>query len=148
MAAMSRLLSVLDAACRRIDGLLPGADIRLSGGALLEGDAAEDLDLVVLVGDVPAAAQRLRQAGIAPLYEEDWRDDWAAFREAGAPQVDMVLTKRGTKGEAHHLRAWDALLTDRALLAEYRALEPDRAGYETRKAAFFERIVAALPREP
>jgi hypothetical protein len=145
---MSRFLSALDTARRRIDGLLPGADVRLTGGALLDGDTAGDLDLVVLVHDVPAAAQRLRHAGVPPLYEEDWRDDWAAFREPGPPQVDVVLTRRGTKGEAHHLRAWEALLTDRALLAEYRALEPERTGYETRKAAFFERVVAALPSAP
>jgi hypothetical protein len=142
---LSRVLCAFDAARRRLEALLPEADIRLSGGALLEGDAAEDLDLVVLVTHVPAAAHRLRDAGLPPLYEEGWRDDWAAFREPGSPQVDIVLTRRGTTGEAHHLRAWEELLTDRALLAEYCALERDRAGYETRKAAFFERVVAALP---
>jgi hypothetical protein len=51
----------------------------------------------------------------------------------------------GTKGDAHHRRAWDALLNDPALLAEYRAIKADRADYEARKAAFFERVVASLP---
>ena len=59
----------------------------LSGSALLgcvELDRVDpdDVDLVVLVEDVAPAARALR-VDYAPLYEEEWRSDWAAFREPG-----------------------------------------------------------------
>ena len=73
------------------------------------------------------------------------RADWAAFREPWRPQVDVVVTRRGTKGDDHHRRAWDLLRHDPALLAEYHALEQDKPNYEPRKAAFFDRVVAQLP---
>jgi hypothetical protein len=44
------------------------------------------------------AAQELR-ASYAPLYQEEWCEDWAAFREAGPPQVDVVVTSPGSTGE-------------------------------------------------
>jgi hypothetical protein len=138
---------VVESARSRIQALLPGADVRVSGGALLDGDAAEDLDLVVLADDVSAVAERLRGSGIAPLHEDDWSDDWAAFREPGPPQVDVVVTRPGSWGERHHLRAWGLLLRDPTLLAEYRQLKSDPLDYEARKAAFFARVVAALPPE-
>jgi hypothetical protein len=56
------------------------------------------------------------------------------------------VTRAGTKGEAHHLRAWDLLVQRPDLLAEYRQLRWNRsAGYEERKAEFFERVVSLLP---
>ena len=56
----------------------------------------------------------------------------------------FVVTRAGTKGDAHHRRAWRLLARDPRLLDEYRAMkaEPDR--YEERKAAFFERVVSLL----
>jgi hypothetical protein len=78
-----------------------------------------------------------------PLYEEQWRDDWAAFRDPGPPQVDVVLTRRGTKGDAHHRRAWELILADHELRAEYVRLKAlGMSGVE--KAAFFDRVVAML----
>jgi hypothetical protein len=77
------------------------------------------------------------------LYEEEWRDDWAAFRDPGPPQVDVVLTKAGTKGDAHHRRAWELILADSDLKAEYERLKA--AGMDgAQKAAFFEHVVAML----
>src|SRR4051794_19707773 len=112
---------------RRIETLVPGAAVSLSGSALpgcVELDQAHphDLDLVVLVEDVAAAARALR-VDYAPLYEEEWRSDWAAFREPGPPQVDIVLTVRGSSGDARHRRAWDLLLADASLRAEYTRLQ-------------------------
>jgi hypothetical protein len=79
------------------------------------------------------------------LYEEEWRDDWAAFRDSGPPQVEIVLTQRATKGDAHHRRAWELIASDPELLAEYRSLKEMPEDYAERKAAFFERVVARLP---
>ncbi|HEY3051259.1 MAG TPA: hypothetical protein VGJ40_05980 [Gaiellaceae bacterium] len=126
----------------RIAEAVPEGTTSVSGSTLLGHFAGHDLDLVVLVPNVADAANRLRQL-YPPLYEEEWRDDWAAFRHAGLPQVDIVLTKRGTKGDAHHRGAWERILADDSLKAEYerrKATGMDGA----QKAAFFDHVVAML----
>jgi hypothetical protein len=126
----------------RIRQALPEGTASVSGSNLLGSYGGHDIDLVVLVPDVGDAAKRLRHQ-YPPLYEEDWRDDWAAFRHPGPPQVDVVLTKRGTKGDAHHRRAWELILADDLLKAEYERLKA--AGMDSaQKAEFFERVVAML----
>jgi hypothetical protein len=99
----------------------------------------------VLVPDVLEAAARLRER-YPPLYEDEWRDDWAAFRAPGPPQVDLVVTKPGSKSDAYHRRAWEFLAKEPELLAEYRALKRDRTDYERRKGAFFDKVVALMER--
>jgi GrpB-like predicted nucleotidyltransferase (UPF0157 family) len=122
---------------------LPEAEIHLVGSACVPGLAAEDVDLVALVDDVETAAARLRIL-YPPLYEEQWSQEWAAFRVAGPPQVDLVLTKRGSKWDAHHRLAWDLLRRDDALAAEYAALKEVPDAYAERKAEFFKRVVRLL----
>lgn len=127
---------------KRIREAVPEGTASLSGSTLLGRYGGHDLDLVVLVPDVASAANRLR-GQYPPLYEEDWRDDWAAFRLPGPPQVDIVLTRPGTKGDAHHRRAWELILADEALRAEYERLKA--AGFDSaQKKAFFERVVEKL----
>lgn len=127
---------------RRIRDVLPEGTTSVSGSTLLGGYGGHDVDLVVLVPNVADAASRLREF-YPPLYEEDWRDDWAAFRLPGPPQVDIVLTKPGTKGDAHHRRAWELILADDGLRTEYERLKA--AGMDAaRKKAFFEGVVAML----
>jgi hypothetical protein len=126
----------------RIAEAVPEGSTSVSGSTLLGRYGGHDLDLVVLVPDVADAARRLRRM-YPPLYEDEWRSDWAAFRLPGPPQVDIVLTKRGTKGDAHHRLAWELILGDEALQAEYERLE--RAGMSgAQKAVFFDRVVAML----
>ena len=121
---------------------MPEGTTSLSGSTLLGQYGGHDLDLVVLVPDVADAASRLRRL-YPPLYEDEWRDDWAAFRLSGLPQVDIVLTRPGTKGDAHHRRAWELILADDALRAEYERLKA--AGMDSaRKKVFFERVVSRL----
>lgn len=124
--------------------VLPDAEVCLSGSALVANVKVDDVDLVALVSDVAGSAERLREL-YPPLYEDEWRDDWAAFRTSSSPQVDIVVTRRGTKGDAHHRRAWELLATDDQLLADYRALKASRENYAQQKAAFFERVVSLLP---
>lgn len=81
----------------RIAEAVPEGATSVSGSSLLGQWGGHDLDLVVLVPDVSNAARRLR-AVYPPLYEDEWREDWAAFREPGPPQVDIVLTRPGTNG--------------------------------------------------
>jgi hypothetical protein len=127
---------------QRIREAVPEGETSVSGSTLLGRYGGHDVDLVVLVPDVADAASRLRGL-YPPLYEEDWRDDWAAFRLLGPPQVDIVLTKRGTKGDAHHRRAWDLILADEGLRAEYERLRA--SGMDSaQKKVFFERVVAML----
>ncbi len=141
------LADVVDEHRRRIRSRVAAADVRLSGSASVEGVDADDLDLVVLVDDVAKAATPL--AGVyPPLCPEQWRDDWAAFRDPGPPQVDVVLTRLGTRGDAHHRRAWERLARDPSLLDEYRRLKATGDDHELRKAAFFERVVAELGDDP
>lgn len=126
----------------RIAKAVPEGTTSVSGSTLLGLYGGHDLDLVVLVPNVADAANRLRHA-YPPLYQEEWRDDWAAFRHSGPPQVDIVLTKRGTKGDAHHRRAWELILADDTLKAQYESLKA--AGMDgAQKAAFFECVVAML----
>ena len=130
---------------RRIVGVVPGAAVSVSGSASLERLVPDDLDFVALVDDVGEAAARLR-AVYPPLHEDEWREDWAAFRDRGPPQVDVVATRPGSRGDAHHRLAWELLAADETLLAEYRALKATTVGLEQRKAAFFERMVDELTR--
>src|SRR6187397_277481 len=80
----------------RIADLLPAGQTFVSGSTLLGHYGGHDIDLVVLVDDVGKAASRIRDA-YPPLYEDEWRDDWAAFRELGPQQIDIVLTRPGTR---------------------------------------------------
>lgn len=129
---------------RQIRAILPDAKIFLSGSASVSGLSAADVDLVALVAEVSEAARAL-VATYPPLYREQWSDEWAAFRVDGSPQVDIVLTKRGTKWDKHHRLSWDLMRRDERLLAEYAALKAEPKDYEARKAIFFERVVRLLP---
>lgn len=129
-------MNVVDEHRRRIASLVPGADVRLTGSASVPGLDAADVDLVVLSDDVHATARLLARA-YPRLYPEEWRDDWAAFRDPGPPQVDVVVTRPGSRGDAHHRLAWELLAADPQLVEKYRSVKGDVA----QKAAFFERLV-------
>jgi hypothetical protein len=129
----------------RIAEAIPEARISVSGSTLLGSYGGHDIDLVVLVPYVASAADRLRST-YPPLYEEDWRDDWAAFRIEGPPQLDIVVTSPGTSGDDHHRRAWELILATPQLRAEYQTLKA--GGMDSmRKAEFFDRVVAMLRAE-
>jgi hypothetical protein len=143
--ARAELESLVALHAGRIAEAVPEGTTSVSGSTVLGLFGGHDLDLVVLVPNVADAANRLRHV-YPPLYEEEWREDWAAFRDLGPPQVDIVLTKPGTKGDAHHRRAWDLILADDTLKAEYDRLKA--AGMDSaQKAGFFERVVARLADE-
>jgi len=127
----------------RIATRVAGAEVVVTGSASVPGLEAADVDLVVLADDVGAAAAALREL-YPVLYEEQWRDDWAAFRDLGPPHVDVVVTRRGSRGDAYHRLAWQLLRQDKHLQAEYRMLKGDPHDYEARKRAFFDRVVARL----
>ena len=127
---------------RRIREVVPEGTCSVSGSTLLGRYGGHDVDLVVLVPDVAGAASRLREV-YPPLYEDEWRDDWAAFRDPGPPQVDLVVTRAGTKGDAHHRRAWELLLSEKELRDEYLRLKAARMT-SAEKHVFFEGVVRRL----
>lgn len=137
------LRSLVEQHRERIREILPDAEVSLSGSASVPSLPANDVDLVILVSDVREAAARLRPF-YEPLYQDEWREDWVAFRQRGAVQVDVVVTYRGSRGDAHHRLAWLLIAADSRLLAEYQELKAAADDYEQRKAAFFERVVARL----
>jgi 16S rRNA (adenine1518-N6/adenine1519-N6)-dimethyltransferase len=114
----------------RLRELIPGADVRLSGSASVAGLDAGDLDLVIV-------SDEQHELPYPPLYPEEWREDWRAYRLDGHPQIDVVVTRAGTLGHAHHVRAWERLADDPSLLAEYRTLDKT----PERKREFFDRVV-------
>lgn len=143
-SGMSRteLEALIERHADRLAESVPEGTTSVSGSTLLGDYGGHDIDLVVLVPNVADAASRLRNA-YPPLYEDEWREDWAAFRDPGPPQVDVVLTKPGTPGDAHHRLAWELILADDTLRAEYRRLK--ESGMDsTRKALFFNRVVELL----
>lgn len=80
-------------------------------------------------------------------YEDQWSLERAAFRDRGPPQVDLVLTRVGSKWDAQHRLAWDRSWSDARLLDEYARLKASPQRYAERKTEFFERIVGLLPQE-
>jgi 16S rRNA (adenine1518-N6/adenine1519-N6)-dimethyltransferase len=117
----------------RLRDVLPDAEIRLTGSTAFRAYPPADVDLVAVVDDVGAATARL---DLPPLFTEQWDEDWAAFRVDAQPQVDVVVTRRGSNAHARHVLAWDRLAEDPALLAEYRIAKLD----VERKREFFERL--------
>jgi GrpB-like predicted nucleotidyltransferase (UPF0157 family) len=128
---------------RRVRALLPAAEVHLTGSACIPGLEPADLDLVVLVADVASAAETLRTE-YPVLHPHEWRADWAAFRDPGPPQVDIVVTRPGTPGDKHHRLAWQLLAGRPDLVEEYLELKGTDEDYERRKREFFERVAALL----
>jgi GrpB-like predicted nucleotidyltransferase (UPF0157 family) len=124
--------------------VLPGAHVELTGSASVGGLDALDVDLVV-VHDAPAQVAKELRRRYSPLYPDEWSEEWVAFRDPGPPQVDIVVTAPGSIGDLHHRRAWELIAARQDLQDEYRVLKAYLAhGYDERKRAFFERVVAEL----
>ncbi len=137
------ITTTFDRYASRIRAVVPDAQVELSGSALVPGLDPDDIDLVVLADDVPGVAAALAES-FPPLYRDHWDADWAAFRDEGPPQVDVVVTRPGSWGDDLHRRSWQLIAARPELQAEHRALKDTRDGYAERKSAFFERVVAEL----
>ena len=74
--------------------------------------------------------------------------------DAGAqPPVGIAATPEGSEHDVRFTRSWQLLAADPALVAEYNAMKladdgPQGAGYEARKSAFFDQLVASWPSHP
>ena len=134
------VIEAFEAHKTRILNVLPGAIVELSGSGLVEGLDSNDVDIVVLADQVEPVVSAL--AAVYPrLYPDEWRDDWAAFRDPGPPQVDVVVTVPGSPGDLHHRRAWEVLSRRLDLQAEYAELRRRDGDRAEAKRVFFERVV-------
>src|SRR4051794_33069575 len=97
-AALAHILRVHRA---RIRARVPDAHVELTGSASVAGLDARDVDLMIVTDEVSRVAEALARS-YARLYPEQWDDAWAAFRDAGPPQVDLVVTSPGSEGDLHH----------------------------------------------
>jgi GrpB-like predicted nucleotidyltransferase (UPF0157 family) len=137
---------------REILARVRDAEVIVTGSASVDSLDASDLDLIVLVRDVAKAAAALRDI-YPPFYEDVWHEDWAALRDPGPPQVDVAVTRRGSRGDTYHRRAWEVLRKRPDLLTEYRRLKATKSHYvrhyeyEREKAIFFDRVVEFLREE-
>lgn len=119
-------------------GLVGGSSLP---GALTRGDV--DLHLRVEPDAFPGAVARLR-AVYAVVHPEIWQASLATFEVPGAPlPTGVAVTPRGSEHDVRFTVTWLRLAAEPALLAEYNALKTaDDDGYEDRKSAFFDRVVA------
>ncbi len=126
----------------RLRRLLGDVEVVQSGGSCI--GAGGDLDICVVVDDVAGAAERVR-AAYPPLYEDEWREDWAAFRLPGEPQVDVVLVEPDSRADYHHRLAWQAIAADPGLRERYFAMRLSAGeDYAAAKAEFFDRLELEL----
>src|SRR5947209_12026097 len=137
------VMETFEAHKTRIVNAVPSAIINLSGTGLVEGLVSNDVDIVVLAPRVESVAEALATI-YPPLHPDEWRDNWAAFRDPGPPQVDVVVTVPGSKGDLHHRRAWDVLARRLDLQQEYADLREGEGDSAEAKRAFFERVAAIV----
>jgi hypothetical protein len=152
-------LAVLAAERRRLQALrVPGELVLVGGssvtGALTHGDV--DLHLRVAPAQFADAVSRLRQA-YRVVHPQIWTSTLATFElppgDDGGPPVGVAATPRGSEHDVRFTRTWQLLTADPALVEEYNAVKlagdgPEGAGYEARKSAFFDRLVALWPDHP
>ncbi|WP_150307588.1 GrpB family protein [Planctomonas psychrotolerans] len=149
--------------CREHAGLrdagVPGELVLVGGtsvpGALTRGDV--DLHLRVDPNSFADAVERLR--GLHPVvHPEIWQPTLATFEVAEALPTGIAVTPIGSEHDVRFTRTWAILAARPDLLAEYNAVKlagPDASrargtgadtdldpGYEERKSAFFDRILA------
>ena len=152
-------LAVLDAERGRLRSRgVPGELVLVGGssvpGALTHGDV--DLHLRVPPDAFPDVVARLRRT-YRVVHPHIWTPTLATFELAAdddtGPPVGIAATPRGSEHDVRFTRTWQLLAADPALLAEYNAVKlagdgPQGAGYEARKSAFFDRLVALWPSHP
>lgn len=145
---LPQALAVLAAERERMRALGVPGELVLLGGASLPGTLTKgdvDLHLRVDPADFSAAVGTLR--GVYEVVHPDiWQPTLATFDVPGAPlPTGVAVTPVGSEHDVRFTLTWRRIAGDAELLAEYTALKADGAdvpGYEERKSAFFDRVVA------
>jgi hypothetical protein len=140
--AAGRILAAVRA---RLIPLLPDHELVLTGGssvpgALTKGDV--DLHLRVAPPDFATTVATLR-ALYAVVHPEIWQGTLATFAIEAELPTGLAVTPAGSEHDVRFRRTWRKLASDPDLLAEYNAVKLAGDGdYETRKSAFFDRLLA------
>ncbi|MBX9246100.1 hypothetical protein ICW40_14960 [Actinotalea ferrariae] len=140
--------AVLAAERGRLRALDVPGELVLLGGASLPGTLTKgdvDLHLRVDPARFDAAVDALRGV-YAVVHPDIWQPTLATFEVPGAPlPTGVAVTPVGGEHDVRFTLTWRRIAEDATLLAEYTALKADGAeapGYEERKSAFFDRVVA------
>ena len=117
-------------------------------GALTRGDV--DLHLRV-PPDLFVTAVDLIRRDHAVVHPEIWCDTLATFAVDAPIAAELAVTPIGSEHDLRFTRSWQRLRTEPDLLAEYNELKLagetlEGSEYETRKAAFFTRLVTCRSR--
>jgi GrpB-like predicted nucleotidyltransferase (UPF0157 family) len=115
-------------------------------GALTRGDV--DLHLRVPPAAFAGVIGRLRRT-YDVVHPEIWGSTLATFTLPAALPTGMAVTPAGSEHDLRFTRTWQLLAADPALLADYNAVKLAAAGgdrgYEERKSAFFDQLLAQWP---
>ncbi|PJJ72844.1 GrpB-like predicted nucleotidyltransferase (UPF0157 family) [Diaminobutyricimonas aerilata] len=140
---------IRDAERARLDAAGIGGELELVGGssvtgALTHGDI--DLHLRVPVAEFDATVELMYDLYV-DVKREIWQPTLAAFERIGMPPVGVAVTPLGSEHDERFSRSWTLLRAHPELITEYNAMKraddgPDGPGYEARKSAFFDHLVA------
>lgn len=123
---------------------MPGELVLVGGssvpGALTRGDV--DLHLRVAPDAFLGAVRALRS--VHPVvHPQIWSSTLATFALDADVPAGMAVTPVGSEHDVRFTVTWRRLRTEPALLAAYNAVKAGPGeGYEERKSAFFDRVVA------
>jgi GrpB-like predicted nucleotidyltransferase (UPF0157 family) len=137
---------ILAAVRARLAPLLPPHELTLTGGssvpgALTKGDV--DLHLSVAPGDFATTVETLRTL-YDVVHPEIWQDTLATFAVPADLPTGLAVTPAGSEHDVRFRRTWQLLAADPRLVAEYNAVKLGAGDdYESRKSAFFDRLLAA-----
>ncbi|WP_156223693.1 hypothetical protein [Pseudactinotalea suaedae] len=129
---------------QRLEPLLPGVELRLTGGSSLPGAiTGGDIDLHCRVtGDFDHAVSVLTDLYV-PVKAEIWGPTLATFEVPDELPVGLAATPVGSEHDRFFLSSWAQLAAEPGLLEEYNALKRTYHGtdvYEEKKAEFFGRL--------
>jgi hypothetical protein len=140
--------AILAAERSRLAPLLapPLSELVLTGGSSVAGALTKgDVDLHLRVERAGFAGCVAVLGGIYDVVRlEIWQDTLATFDVPGAPlPTGVAVTPIGSAHDLRFRRSWELLAADPALLAAYNAMKLAGSGYEDRKSAFFDRLMAS-----
>jgi GrpB-like predicted nucleotidyltransferase (UPF0157 family) len=148
-------LDILNRQRARLQDLGVGGELVLVGGSSVPGALTRgDVDLHLRVDPVDFA-EVVRRLGTvhAVVHPEIWLPSLATFDVVEALPTGMAVTPVGSEHDVRFTRTWALLSARPDLVAEYNRVKAPRGGeaadtdddpgYEERKSAFFDRILAS-----
>ena len=136
----------------RLRALGVEGQLQLTGGSSVAGALTRgDVDLHLRVPPAAfAEVVALLGSRYLVVHSEIWGATLATFTVPAALPTGIAVTPAGSEHDLRFTRTWQLLAADPALLEEYNAVKLAAAGdgdrgYEDRKSAFFDRLLALWP---